>query len=66
MFNRENLIGILLLVLCAVVGVIMVNAIITGETPTVPAGWGVPITIIGVAGMVGMLWQRFSGRFRRK
>lgn len=65
MFGRENIIGILLLVFCAVVALIMVNAIITGETPTVPENLRVPFTVIGIGAMVIVLWQRFSGRFRR-
>ena len=66
MFGRENLIGILLLLFCAVTAVIMVTAIITGEMPTVPPTLRVPITVIGIGAVVLMLWQRFSGRFRRK
>lgn len=66
MFGRENLIGILLLLFCAVTAVIMVTAIITGEMPTVPPAMRVPITVIGIGAVVLMLWQRFSGRFRRK
>ncbi len=66
MFGRENIIGILLLLFCAVVAVIMVTAIITGETPTVPPALRIPITVIGIGAVLLMLWQRFSGRFRRK
>ena len=66
MFERENLTGILLLVFCAVVAVIMVNAIITGETPTVPEPLRIPFTVAGVLLMLGVLWQRFGNRFRRK
>lgn len=66
MFGRENIIGILLLLFCAVVAVIMVTATITGETPTVPPALRIPITVIGIGAVLLMLWQRFSGRFRRK
>lgn len=66
MFERENLIGILLLIFCAVVGVVMVNAIITGEIPTVPENLRVPFTVGGIVLMLAVLWQRFSGRFKRK
>lgn len=66
MFGRENLIGILLLLFCAVTAVILITAIITGETPTVPPAMRVPITVIGIGAVLAMLWQRFSGRFRRK
>jgi predicted anti-sigma-YlaC factor YlaD len=65
-FGRENLIGMLLLLFCAVTAVIMIVAIITGETPTVPSAMRVPITVIGIAAVLVVLWQRFSGRFRRK
>lgn len=65
MLRRENIIGILLLILCGVVCIIMLNAIITGEMPTVPSNLRVPFTIIGVCATIIFLWQRFSGRFRR-
>lgn len=66
MFERENLTGILLLLFCAVVAVIMVNAIITGEIPRVPANLQVPFTVAGVVLFGVYLWRRFSHRFRRK
>lgn len=66
MFKGENIVGMLLLLLCAVVAVIMVVAITTGRQPTVPDGMAVPLTVIGIGAMLVMLWQRFSGRFRRK
>lgn len=66
MFERENLTGILLLVFCAVVAVIMVIAIITGEIPTVPDRLRLPFTIGGIVLMLGVLWQRFGNRLRRK
>ncbi len=66
MFRGENVIGMLLLLLCAVVAVIMVVAITSGRQPTVPDNMRVPFTVIGIGAMVVMLWQRFSGRFRRK
>lgn len=56
----------LLLLFCAVAAVIMVAAIITGETPTVPSAMRIPLIVIGVAALLAMVWQRFSGRFRRK
>lgn len=66
MFGRENIIGILLLIFCVVVIVIMVNATITGVVPTVPENLRVPFTVAGVVLFGVYLWQRFSGRFRRK
>lgn len=66
MFERENMTGILLVVFCAVAAVIMVNAIITGEIPTVPERLRVPFTVAGVLLFIGVLWQRFGDRFRRK
>lgn len=66
MFERENLIGILLLVFCAVAAVIMVNAIVTGVTPTVPEPMRIPLTVAGVLLMIGVLWQKFGHRIRRK
>lgn len=66
MFSRENYIGILLLALCAVAAVILIVAIITGDTPTVPKPLEVPLTIIGFVAIAATLWLRFSGRFRRK
>lgn len=65
MFGRENLIGILLLLFSAVVCVILVNAIITGEIPSVPSNLRVPFTVAGIVLMLVFVWQRFSGRFRR-
>lgn len=66
MFGRENINGILLLILCGVVSIIMINAIITGETPTVPENLRVPFTVAGVVLMAVMLWQWLSKRFRGK
>lgn len=66
MFERENLTGILLLVFCAVVAVIMINATITGEIPSVPEPLRIPFTVAGVLLMLGVLWQRFGNRLRRK
>ena len=66
MFGRENLIGMLLLLFCAVTAVILMVAIVTGETPTVPPALRVPLIVIGIGAVLVMLWQRFSGRFRRK
>lgn len=66
MFERENFTGILLLLFCAVVAAIMINAIITGEIPSVPENLRVPFTVGGIGLMLILLWQRFSGRFKRK
>lgn len=66
MFGRENLTGILLLVFCAIVALIMINAIVTGEIPSVPANLRVPFTVGGIVLMGILFWQRFSGRFKRK
>lgn len=66
MFKGENLIGILLLLLCAVVAAIMIQAIITGETPSIPDYMRIPAIIIGGGGMIILLWRQFSGRFRGK
>lgn len=66
MFQGENLIGILLLLLCAVVAAIMIQAIIVGETPTVPGYMKIPALIIGGGGFAILLWRQFSGRFRGK
>lgn len=66
MFDRENLTGILLLVFCAVAALIMVNAIITGDTPTVPANLRTPLTVLGI-GLFGILiWQRVSAWLKRR
>lgn len=65
MFRGENIIGILLLALCAVVAFIMITAIVTGKQPSVPDGMSTPITIIGVGAILIVLWQRFGSRFRR-
>ncbi|MCA9833124.1 MAG: hypothetical protein KC435_04210 [Thermomicrobiales bacterium] len=66
MWWRENIIGILLLIFCAVAAAIMISAIITGERPTVPAAARIPITIIGVVGMGALLWQQVSRWFRNR
>lgn len=66
MFGRENLTGILLLLFCAVVAIIMINAIITGEIPTVPENLRIPFTIGGMVLMGIWMWRQFAGRFRRK
>lgn len=65
MFGRENFTGILLLLFCAVVAVIMVNAIITGEIPSVPANLRIPFTVAGLVLMGVYLLRRFSHLFRR-
>lgn len=66
MWRRENLIGILLLIFCAVAAIIMISAIITGERPTVPAAARIPITIVGVIGMGALLWQQLSRWLRKR
>lgn len=66
MFGRENITGILLLLFCAVVAAIMVNAIITGEIPSVPANLRVPFTVAGIVLMGVYMVRRFSHLFRRK
>lgn len=61
MFRRENAIGILLLGLCVVVGVVMVQAIVTGETPdpNVP-GWLVwPLGVIFFGGLAYGIFRQF-------
>lgn len=66
MFERENVTGILLLAFCAVVAVIMVNAIITGEIPSVPENLRAPFTIGGIVLMGVYFWRHFASRFKRK
>lgn len=52
MFRRENLVGLLLLLFCAVAAAIMIRAIVTGELPRfdVPpvVGWIVGIAFVGL------------------
>ena len=64
MFRRENLIGILLLGLMAVVGAVMVRAIVTGEIPTVDLpGWLVwPLGAIFVGGILFGVFRQFADR----
>lgn len=64
MFRRENLVGILLLVLMAVIGAVMIVAIVTGERPEVdlPA-WAVwPLGAIFVGGLLYGLFRQFADR----
>lgn len=65
MFSRENIIGILLLVLCGVVALALIGNIITGETPTVPSHLKTPFTIVGIGAAIVLFWMRFSNRFRK-
>lgn len=64
MLRRENLIGLLLLLFCAVSAAVMVRAIITGETPQVnlPPMLAWPL---GIA-FVGMLLYGMFSNFRDK
>lgn len=64
MFRRENAIGILLLLLCAVVGAVMVRAIVTGEIPQVNLpGWLVwPLGAIFIGGLAYGFLRQFLDR----
>lgn len=64
MFRRENLIGILLLGLMAVIAAVMVRAIITGERPTVDLpGWlAWPLGAIFIGGILYGLVRQFADR----
>ncbi|MCO5214943.1 MAG: hypothetical protein M9953_03235 [Thermomicrobiales bacterium] len=66
MFRSENIIGILLLVFCAVVAVILVMAIVTGERPTVPPVARIPVAIIGGGAMAYLIWQQISRWLKRR
>lgn len=66
MFRSENIIGILLLIFCAVVAVILVMAIVTGERPTVPSAARIPVAIIGGGAMAYMIWQQISRWLKRR
>lgn len=66
MFRSENIIGILLLVFCAVVMVILMVAIVTGERPTVPSAAKIPIAIIGGGAMAYLIWQQISRWMKRR
>lgn len=67
MFRRENITGILLLVLCGVVGAVMVRAIVTGERPQVSAPdwvtWVLGAIFIG--GIAYSLLRSFADRRSR-
>ena len=65
MFNRENIIGILLLVLCGIVALVMIGNIINGEIPTVPSYARVPFTIVGIGAAIVLFWMWISKRFRK-
>lgn len=67
MLRRENLIGLLLLLFCAVAGAVMVRAIITGERPEVDlppmVSWPLGIAFVGLLlfGMLNNFRDRRSG-----
>ena len=67
MLRRENLIGLLLLLFCAVSAAVMIRAIITGERPQVdlpPAlAWPLGIVFVGllVVGIARNVLDRRSG-----
>lgn len=64
MFRRENLVGILLLGLMAVIAGVLVRAIVTGERPTVdlPA-WAVwPLGALFVSGILYGIFRQFADR----
>jgi hypothetical protein len=64
MFRRENLIGILLLGLMAVIGAVMVRAIMTGERPEIdlPAWMVWPLGAIFIGGLLFGLFRQFGDR----
>ena len=67
MLRRENLIGLLLLLFCAVSAAVLIRAIITGERPQVdvpPAlAWPLGIAFVGLLlfGLVRNFLDRRSG-----
>lgn len=64
MLRRENLVGILLLGLMAVIAGVLVRAIVTGERPTVdlPA-WAVwPLGAIFIGGILYGIFRQFADR----
>lgn len=67
MFNdRENLIGVLLVALCAVVGGVMVWSIVTGNELeyTGPAWLAWVVGALFMAGLLYGMWQGISGRMK--
>ena len=64
MFRRENIVGILLLGLCVIIGAVMVQAIITGERPNVNLpGWLVwPLGAIFIGGIAYGFLRQFLDR----
>lgn len=64
MFRRENLVGILLLGLMAIVAVVMIIAIVTGERPTVDLPvWVVwPLGAIFIGGILFGIFRQFADR----
>lgn len=64
--DRTNIIGALLLALCAVIGGVMIYSIITGERFTYNGptwlSWALAILFIG--GIAYGMWTNLSGRFR--
>jgi hypothetical protein len=64
MFRRENIVGILLLGLCVIIGAVMVQAIITGERPDVNLpGWLVwPLGALFIGGIAFGFIRQFLDR----
>lgn len=64
MFRRENLVGILLLGLMAVIGAVFVRAIITGERPTVDLpDWLIwPLGAVFIGGILFGMFRQFANR----
>jgi len=64
-FGRENIVGILLLVLCGVVCLILLNAIGTGVIPTVPSELELLFTVVGIGAALVLAWMWLSKKLRR-
>jgi hypothetical protein len=64
--DRDNIIGALLLALCAVAGGVLVWSIVTGNELTYsgPAWLAWVLGALFIAGVLYGLWQGFSGRMR--
>jgi hypothetical protein len=64
MFRRENVVGLLLLGLCAVIAIVMIRAIITGEPPAVdlPAWAAWPLGAIFIGGIAYGIIRQFMDR----
>lgn len=65
-FFRDNLIGILLLLVAIVSAAIMIQAIYRGERASIaiPDWAGGPIVILGLAAAGWLIWQQFRQRRR--